>query len=170
MGQGQLTGSNGVTGESAPYRRLRELGITLPAAPKPVANFVTAVRDGDYLFLSGQGPLEASGVEHHGKVGAGVSVEEAYQHARITAINLLAVIHDNLGSLDKVRRVVKVLGMVNADPAFDSHPKVIDGCSDLFVAVFGEEIGRHARSAVGMGSLPSQITVEIEAIVAVHDR
>ncbi|MCB1494603.1 MAG: RidA family protein [Bauldia sp.] len=170
MGQQvHLDGTDSKPGEAAPYRRLRELGITLPPAPKPVANFVTSVRDGDYLFLSGQGPLEPTGVEHHGKVGAGVTIEDAYRHARVTAINLLAVIHDSLGSLDKVRRVVKVLGMVNADPGFDSHPKVIDGCSDLLLAVFGEEIGRHARSAVGMGSLPNQITVEIEAIVAVRD-
>lgn len=153
----------------APARRLRELGIVLPPAPKPVANFVTAVRDGGLLFLSGQGPTEPDGRAHHGKVGAGVDVKSAYQHARITGINLLAVMQDELGSLDRVRRIVKVLGMVNADPAFNNHPQVIDGCSDLFVAVFGDDVGRHARSAVGMGSLPNQITVEIEAVVAVRD-
>ncbi len=150
-----------------PYDRLRALGIVLPPAPAPVANFVTAVREGNLLFLAGQGPLEPNGFEHHGKVGADVTVEEAYQHARITAINMLAVMHDALGSLERVRRIVKVLGMVNAVPLFADHPKVINGCSDLFIAVFGEAIGRHARSAVGMGSLPSQITVEIEAVVAV---
>lgn len=155
--------------ESAPVQRLRELGIVLPPAPKPVANFVTAVRDGGLLFLSGQGPTEPDGRAHQGKVGAGVDVEAAYQHARITGINLLAVMQDKLGSLDRVKRVVKVLGMVNADPAFSDHPQVIDGCSDLFVTVFGDDIGRHARSAVGMGSLPNQITVEIEAVVAVRD-
>ncbi|MEQ8695485.1 MAG: RidA family protein [Bauldia litoralis] len=165
----QSVNTAGTSGESAPYQRLRELGIVLPTPPKPVANFVTSVREGGFLYLAGQGPLEPSGIEHSGKVGAGVSIEEAYGHARITGINMLAVIHEALGSLDKVRRIVKLLGMVNADPTFDSHPKVIDGCSDLFVAVFGEEIGRHARSAVGMGSLPGQITVEIEAVIAVRD-
>ncbi|MCX5513327.1 hypothetical protein C3941_00375 [Kaistia algarum] len=153
----------------SPYERLRALGIVLPPAPPPVANFVTFVREGNLLFLSGQGPLEASGFEHHGKVGADVTIAEAYAHARIVGINLLAVMHDALGSLDKVRRVVKLLGMVNAAPLFADHPKVINGCSDLFIAVFGEAIGRHARSAVGMGSLPGQITVEIEAVIAVSD-
>lgn len=152
-----------------PYDRLRTLGLVLPPAPAPVANFVTAVREGNLLFLSGQGPLEASGFEHYGKVGAGVTIAEAYSHARIVGLNLIAVMEDALGSLDRVKRIVKVLGMVNADPLFKDHPKVINGCSDLFVAVFGEEVGRHARSAVGMGSLPGQITVEIEAIVAVRD-
>jgi enamine deaminase RidA (YjgF/YER057c/UK114 family) len=148
---------------------LRALGIVLPKAPAPVANFVTAVRDGDLLFLSGQGPMEASGFEHRGKVGADVSVEDAYTHARVVGINLLAVMSEHLGSLDKVRRVLKVLGMVNAAPEFSDHPKVINGCSDLFLEVFGDPAGRHARSAVGMGSLPGQITVEIEAVVAVSD-
>jgi enamine deaminase RidA (YjgF/YER057c/UK114 family) len=151
-----------------PSERLRAMGIALPPAPFPVANFVTHVREGNLLFLSGQGPMQADGFEHHGKVGAGVSLEEAYLHARITGINLLAVMQDALGSLDRVRRVVKLLGMVNAAPDFTAHPQVINGCSDLFVAVFGEEKGRHARSAVGMGSLPNQITVEIEAVIAVE--
>ncbi len=153
----------------SPHDRLRALGITLPRAPLPVASFVTAVRDGEFLFLSGQGPMEPSGIEHRGKVGADVTLEQAYGHARIVGINLLAVMHEHLGSLDRVRRVVKLLGMVNADPAFCDHPKVINGCSDLLVDVFGEERGRHARSAVGMGSLPGQITVEIEAVVSVLD-
>lgn len=152
---------------ASPYDRLKALGIELPPSPAPVANFVTAVREDNLLYLSGQGPLEPNGYEHHGKVGTDVTIEEAYRHARITAINMLAVMHDTLGSLDRVRRIVKVFGMVNAAPLFADHPKVINGCSDLFVAVFGETIGRHARSAVGMGSLPGQITVEIEAIVAV---
>ena len=158
-----------LSGEASPYDRLRALGIVLPPPPPPVANFVTAVREGNLLFLSGQGPVDASGFEHHGKVGADVTPAEAYAHARIVGINLLAVMQDALGSLEKVRRIVKVLGMVNAEPLFTDHPKVINGCSDLFIAVFGEAIGRHARSAVGMGSLPSQITVEIEAIVAIAD-
>lgn len=158
-----------VRAAGSPYERLARLGIALPPAPTPVATFVTAVQEGNLLFLSGQGPLEASGIEHHGKVGSGVTVEEAYGHARVTGINLLAVMHEHLGSLTRVRRIVKLLGMVNAAPGFTEHPKVINGCSDLMIAVFGEEIGTHARSAVGMGSLPSQITVEIEAVIAVRD-
>jgi enamine deaminase RidA (YjgF/YER057c/UK114 family) len=144
------------------------LGIVLPRAPAPVANFVPAARAGSLLFLSGQGPV-AAGVRHVGKVGATVSVEEAYQHARLTTVNLLAVMHETLGSLARVTRIVKVLGMVNATPEFAEHPRVINGCSDLLVAVFGEEIGRHARSAVGMGSLPGQITVEIELVASISD-
>ena len=149
--------------------RLRDLGIELPSAPPPVANFVTYVREGNLLFLSGQGPMQADGFEHHGRVGEDVTLEQAYVHARITGLNLLAVMREALGSLDKVRRVVKLLGMVNAVPQFTQHPQVINGCSDLFLEVFGEEKGRHARSAVGMGSLPNQITVEIEAVIAVED-
>ncbi len=158
-----------MTDADSPYDRLRALGIVLPKSPPPVANFVGAVQDGGLLFLSGQGPVEASGFTHVGKVGAGVTVEEAYGHARIVGINLLAVMHEHLGSLARVRRVLKVLGMVNADPLFGDHPTVINGCSDLFLQVFGDPAGRHARSAVGMGSLPRQITVEIEAVVAVAD-
>ena len=153
----------------SPYARLRALGIELPSPPPPVANFVTYVREGNLLFLSGQGPMQADGFEHHGRVGDGVTVEQAYAHARITGINLLAVMQEAVGSLDRVRRVVKLLGMVNAVPDFTQHPQVINGCSDLFLEVFGEAKGRHARSAVGMGSLPNQITVEIEAVIAVED-
>jgi enamine deaminase RidA (YjgF/YER057c/UK114 family) len=151
---------------SLPYRRLSELGIALPPAPPPVANFVTHVREGSLLYLSGQGPREADGRLHTGKVGAAVAAADAYAHARLTGINLLAVMHEALGDLGRVRRVVKLLGMVNADPDFADHPTVINGCSDLLIEVFGEK-GRHARSAVGFGSLPGRITVEIEAIVAV---
>jgi enamine deaminase RidA (YjgF/YER057c/UK114 family) len=153
----------------SPYDRLANLGIVLPPAPSPVAAFVTAVREGNLLFLSGQGPLDfSSGREHRGKVGKDIGVEAAYQHARITGINMLAVMHEALGSLDNVRRIVKIFGMVNAAPDFTDHPRVINGCSDLMIAVFGESVGSHARSAVGMGSLPGQITVEIEAVVAVY--
>jgi len=149
-----------------PYDRLAQLGLTLPPPPKPVATYVPFVIEGNMLYLSGQGPLEADGRIHTGKVGADVTVEEAYAHARATGLNMLAILHDALGDLGRVRRVVKILGMVNAVPTFGDHPKVINGCSDLMVAVFGEA-GRHARSAVGLGSLPNNTTVEIEAIVAI---
>ena len=143
--------------------RLKELGIELPAVPAPAGNYVHAVRTGNLLFLAGKGPSNSTG-----KVGADVSVEEAYEAARDTGLTLIAVMQSELGSLDKVTRIVKVLGMVNAVPEFKEQPKVINGCSDLFVEVFGDK-GRHARSAVGMGSLPNQISVEIECIVEVAD-
>lgn len=151
--------------DASPYDRLAAMGIVLPSAPAPIANFVTHVAEGNLLFLSGQGPTEADGTLHTGKVGADVSVDDAYGHARLTGINLIAVMQAALGDLGRVRRVVKLLGMVNATPEFADHPAVINGCSDLMNAVFGER-GIHARSAVGFGSLPNQITVEIEAIVA----
>lgn len=151
--------------DTSPYARLAALGIELPEAPLPIANFVTHVIEGKLLFLSGQGPTEANGTLHTGKVGADVSVADAYEHARLTGINLIAVMHAALGDLGRVRRVVKLLGMVNATPDFADHPAVINGCSDLMNEVFGER-GIHARSAVGFASLPNQITVEIEAVVA----
>jgi enamine deaminase RidA (YjgF/YER057c/UK114 family) len=154
---------------ASPYDRLAQLGIVLPPAPLPVASFVPTAREGNLLFLSGQGPLGGDGRERYGKVGREISVEAAYLHARATVINLLAVMHESLGSLIKVRRIVTILGMVNATPDFAEHPRVINGCSDLMIEVFGEAIGSHARSAVGMASLPVQITVEIEAVVAVQD-
>jgi enamine deaminase RidA (YjgF/YER057c/UK114 family) len=151
-----------------PYERLAALGIQLPPAPPPIANFVTHVQEGNLLYLSGQGPREVDGHLHSGKVGADVDVGDAYRHARLTGINLLAVMHHALGDLGRVKRVVKLLGMVNAVPNFEHHPTVINGCSDLFIEVFGEA-GQHARSAVGFGSLPGNITVEIEAIVSLQD-
>ncbi len=147
--------------------KLNELGISLPPVTPPVANYVNAVRTGNLLFLSGKGPTEADGTSHNGKVGADVDTETARAHARLTGLNLLAVMKDELGSLDKVKRVVKLLGMVNAVPDFREQPQVINGCSDLMVEVFGDK-GRHARSAVGMGSLPNSITVEIECIIEVE--
>ena len=141
--------------------RLNELGIELPPVPDPAGNYVHAVRTGNLLFLAGKGPGSVTG-----KVGAGISEEEAYRHARETGLILISVMRQELGSLDRVHRIVKVLGMVNAVPEFGRQPAVIDGCSDLFVEVFGDK-GRHARSAVGMGSLPGGIPVEIEAIVEV---
>ncbi len=145
--------------------KLRELGLALPNAPSPLANYVPFRRDGDTLYLSGQGPRRPDGSMHTGKVGGGVSVEEAYEHAKLVGLGLLAVAKLAAGSLDRIE-VVKLLGMVNGVPEFGEHPKVINGCSDLLVAVLGER-GRHARSAVGMGSLPGNITVEIEAVMRV---
>jgi enamine deaminase RidA (YjgF/YER057c/UK114 family) len=147
-------------------QRLAELGIELPAATGPAANYVNAVQAGSLLFLAGKGPYKPDGTLHTGSVGQDVTVEEAYAHARLTGLHLIAVLKAELGDLDRVARIVKVLGMVNAPPGFTRHPDVINGCSDLFVEVFGER-GRHARSAVGMGSLPRGITVEIEAVVEV---
>jgi len=149
-------------------KRLKELGLQLAAVSPPVANYVNSVRTGNLLFLAGKGgPPGADGRRPQGKVGREFTVEQAYQQARITGLELLAVMRHELGSLDRVKRVVKVLGMVNAVPEFQDHPKVINGCSDLLVEVFGER-GKHARSAVGMGSLPLQILVEIECIVEVE--
>jgi len=146
---------------------LKKLGIDLGTVSAPVANYVNAVRTGNLLFLAGKGPrADAGGARPKGKVGRDYTPEQAYRHARSVGMDLLAVMRQELGSLDKVKRVVKVLGMVNAVPEFTDHPKVINGCSDLFVEVLGEA-GKHARSAVGMGSLPMGIPVEIECIVEV---
>jgi enamine deaminase RidA (YjgF/YER057c/UK114 family) len=145
---------------------LAALGLTLPPMPAPIANYVRFKRAGDLVFLSGQGPRRGDGTQATGKVGAGVTWEEAYEHAKLTGLGLLAAMKEAAdGDLDRVE-VVKVLGMVNAAPDFQDHPKVINGCSDLLVAVLGDR-GRHARSAVGMGSLPGGITVEIEAIIRI---
>ena len=149
-------------------QRLGALKIELGKVSPPVANYVNAVRTGNLLFLAGKGgPPGPDGRRPQGKLGREFTVEQGYRHARDTGLELLAVMRHELGSLDKVKRVVKVLGMVNAVPEFQDHPKVINGCSDLFVEVFGER-GKHARSAVGMGSLPMQIPVEIECIVEVE--
>lgn len=151
---------------STPYDRLKALGLQLPTPATPVANYVPFVLANGFLYLSGQGPRRPDGSLATGKVGATVSTEQAYLDAQLTGLNLLAVAHLALGDLARVRRVVKVLGMVNAVPEYTDHPKVINGCSDLFVNVLGDA-GRHARSAVGMGSLPNMISVEIEAIMLV---
>jgi enamine deaminase RidA (YjgF/YER057c/UK114 family) len=146
--------------------RLQSLGITLPDLPAPKGVYMPAVLHNGTLYLSGQGPLLEDGTLAKGIVGQGVSVEEAKFHARRTGMVLLAAAQNILGSLDRVERVVNVLGMVNAASGFMEHPKVINGCSELFIDVFGEA-GRHARAAVGMGTLPENITVEITAIFAV---
>jgi len=151
-----------------PEARLAELGITLPAPASPVANYVNGVRTGNLIFLAGKGPRRPDGTEVHGKLGAEISIEQGYEAARLTAINQLAVLKTMLGNLNRVVRVVKVLGMVNATPDFEDHPAVINGFSDLIVDVFGER-GRHARAAVGMASLPRGQAVEIEMVVEVRD-
>ncbi len=139
----------------------------LPPAPQPVATYVPYRLAGDLLFLSGQGPRRPDGSYSVGWLGRDVTVEQAYEDARLTGLRLLAVAKAALGELDRIEAVVKLLGMVNAEPDFADHPKVINGCSDLFVEVLGDA-GRHARSAVGMGSLPNRMTVEIEAIFLVR--
>ncbi len=143
--------------------RLAAMGIVLPPPPKPVANYVPWVKTGSLLFISGQGPKRPEGGMFTGQVGSDVTVDEAYGHARIVGLQLLSLMRDAAGGLDNIARVVKVFGMVNGVPEFEHHPRVINGCSDLLVEVLGDR-GRHARSAVGMGSLPDNITIEIEAI------
>jgi enamine deaminase RidA (YjgF/YER057c/UK114 family) len=148
-------------------QRLQELGIELAPAIGPLANYVNAVRTGNLLYLAGKGPGLAGQPMPSGKVGRDFTIEQGYEYARQTGLSLIAVMKAELGDLDKVTRIVKVLGMVNATPEFGHQPEVINGCSDLFVEVFGDR-GRHARSAVGMGSLPRGIPVEIEVIVEVE--
>lgn len=148
---------------SSPEKNLVDKNIVLPKAPKPVANYVTGVLAGDILYISGHGPAALDGVKTIGKVGRDLTTEEGYQSARRTGLSILATVREVLGSLDRVERVVKLLGMVNSTDDFTFHPRVINGCSDLFVEVFGDH-GRGARSAVGMGSLPGNIATEIEAI------
>ena len=147
-------------------KRIAELGLTLPTPGRPLGNYVPGVLSGSLLFLSGHGPVREGTVTARGKVARSMTPEEAYKVARDVGINLLGSARAILGSLDRVKRVVKVLGMVNATEDFGDQPKVINGFSDLMVEVFGEN-GRHARSAVGMGSLPAGIPVEIEMILEV---
>ncbi len=148
--------------------RIADLKLELPTAPKPVATYVTAVQHGDLLHVSGHGPLRPDGTMITGKVGADLDVVQGQVAARQTGLAILATLRNHLGSLDKVERLIKVLGMVNSTPEFGEHPRVINGFSDLMVEVFGDP-GKGARSAVGMGSLPGGIAVEIEAIFQVKD-
>ena len=147
-------------------KRLKDLAITLPDAPKPVANYVRAVKAGHLLFVSGHGPYNDGQTPLSGKLGKELAVEEGYKTARNVALNCLASVKATLGDLDQVKRVVKLLGMVNCTEDFKDQPKVVNGASDLLVEVFGEA-GKHARSAVGMQSLPNGIPVEIEMILEV---
>ena len=148
--------------------RLKEKGIVLNAPGKPVANYVNAVRVGNLLYLAGKGPTKPDGSNITGKVGRDLTIEQGYEAARLTAINHLAVLKAELGSLNKVKRIVKVLGMVNCTEDFKDQPKVVNGYSDLMVEIFGEK-GKHARSAVGMYALPFNIAVEVEVIVEIED-
>ncbi len=151
-----------------PESRLAALQITLPSPPQPVANYVNGVQAGNMIFLAGKGPKRADGTEITGKLGAGVTIEEGYEGARLTAINQLAVLKDMVGNLNRVKRIVKVLGFVNSDPEFIDQPKVINGFSDLMVEVFGEN-GKHARAAIGVATLPRGQAVEIELVVELYD-
>ena len=148
--------------------KIKELGLQLPFPATPVANYVPAVRTGNLVFLSGHGPLREDGSLITGKLGSDLTVEQGYEAAKRTAIGLLGSLKGLIGDLDKVLRVVKLLGMVNCEPTFKDHPKVINGASDLLVEVFGDE-AKHARSAVGMNGLPFNMAVEIEMIVEVKN-
>ena len=148
--------------------KLKEKGIVLIPPSSPVANYVNAVRTGNLLYLAGKGPLKADNTYVTGKVGKDLTIEQGYEAARITAINHLAVLKNELGSLNKIKRIVKVLGMVNCTEDFKDQPKVINGYSDLMVEIFGDK-GKHARSAVGVYSLPFNMAVEIEVIVEIEE-
>lgn len=149
-------------------RRLRELGIELPPPPKPVAVYIPAVRVGRMVYSSGHGPGSVDGKPVRGRVGDDLTLKQGYDAARLTGLNVLSSVRNVLGDLDRVVRLVKVLGMVNSTQDFTDHPKVINGFSELMVQVFGEKWGKGARSAVGMGSLPGNIPCEIEAIFEVR--
>ena len=152
----------------SPEEKLKELGFTLPSAPAPIGNFLPWRRAGQLLYLSGQGPRDAAGKISVGRLGRDCTVERGYADARRVGLQLLSTIRAALGSLDHVEAVIKLLGMVNAEPDFGDQPKVINGCSDVLIEVLGER-GKHARSAVGMGSLPNCMTVEVEAIILIKD-
>lgn len=154
----------GIDNPIGPEQRLIELGIELPAPPKPVAIYVPVVISGNLLFTSGQGPRQLDGTMLQGKIGTDLTLEEGRAAARLVGLGILSSIREAVASLDKVVRLVKVLGMVNCSPEFTQHPQVINGFSELMVDIFGEKAGKGARSAVGMGSLPGNIPVEIEAI------
>lgn len=151
----------------SPGEKLAKLGIQLPKISSPVASYVNVVRSGNLLFLSGKGPLQENGDYIKGKLGAGLTLEQGYEAAKLTAVNQLAVLQNELGDLAKVKRIVKVLGFVNCDAKFTDQPKVINGFSDLMIAVFGEN-GKHARTAVGTNALPFNMAVEVEMIVEVE--
>jgi enamine deaminase RidA (YjgF/YER057c/UK114 family) len=147
--------------------KLEAMGLTLPTPPPPLANYVRAVQTGNLVFVSGHGPSRDGQLVYRGKLGADLDVETGYQAAQLVMLNCLSSLKELIGDLDRVTRVVKLLGMVNATPDFGQQPEVINGASDLLTELYGDR-GRHARSAVGMGSLPRNIAVEIELIVEVQ--
>ncbi len=151
-----------------PEENLKKLKITLPSVPGPAANYVNAVRTGNLLFLAGKGPAKPDGKYITGKLGSDLTVEQGYEAARSVALAQIAVLKDELGDLSRVKRIVKVLGMINSTPEFTDHSKVMNGFSDTMVQVFGDK-GKHARSSVGMCSLPFNIAVEVELVVEVED-
>ncbi len=157
-----------VSAQTDPEKKIKELNITLPVPGKPMANYVKYVQTGKLIYLAGHGPQKANGTYIYGKVGKELSVEQGYEAAKVTGIAMLATLRSAVnGDLKKVKRIVKVLGMVNCAEGFTAQPKVMNGFSDLMVAVFGEK-GKHARSAVGMYMLPDNISVEIEMIVEIE--
>ena len=149
-------------------KKLKDMGIELFSPPKPIANYVRAVRTGNLIYLAGHGPTKADGTNITGKLGKDMTIEQGYEAAKQTGIALLSTLKGEVGDLNKVKRIVKVLGMVNCTADFTDQPKVINGFSDLMVGLFGEK-GKHARSAVGMISLPNNIAVEVEMIVEVEN-
>lgn len=153
--------------QESPEQKMTAMGLRLPAMSKPMANYVRYVQTGNLIFLAGHGPTRTDGSQLTGKLGKDMSIEQGYDAAKVTALNLLATLKEAVGDLSKVKRIVKVNGYVNSTPEFIDHPKVINGCSDLLVALFGEK-GKHARAAMGMVALPSNIAVEIEMVVEVE--
>ncbi len=163
--------SSALSSKAAPpdvEARLKAMGIDLPTPSAPSANFVRAVRSGNLVFLAGHGPSKPGGGYVKGRLGENLTIEQGYEASRLTAIALLASLKAEIGDLDKVTRIVKVTGMVNSTPAFTDQSSVVNGCSDFLVELFGEAIGKHARAAVGMASLPIGFAVEIEMIVEVR--
>ena len=152
----------------SPEEQVKSLGLQLPTPPAPIANFLPWRRVGQLLYLSGQGPRDEAGKSSIGRLGRDCTVERGYADARRVGLQILSTIRAAIGSLDHVEAVIKLLGMVNAEPDFGDQPKVINGCSDVLIEVLGER-GKHARSAVGMGSLPNGMTVEVEAIIQIKD-
>ena len=149
--------------------RIKELGITLPESPSPVANYIPVVKTGNLIYLSGVGPADKpDGTSYTGKLGKDLSIDEGYDAARLTAVNIISRLNGFLDDLDQVKQIVKVLSMVNATPDFLDPPAVTNGCSDLLVEVFGDK-GRHARSAIGVATLPGGMPIEIELIAEIKD-
>ncbi|OOG76900.1 RidA family protein [Algoriphagus sp. A40] len=152
-----------------PELNFAKLGLTLPPAPKPLGVYKPCLIDGKYLYLSGHGTVKPDGSLIIGRIGVDLDIDQGKLAARQVGLAMLATIKANIGSLNKIKRVIKVLGMVNCTPDFERHPFVINGCSELFASVWGEENGIGVRSAVGMGSLPDNIPVEIEALFELHE-